>query len=67
MLTNIDSALALVCAQVAVYCQQVAYIHELDSPAGATNDACRVAGTLLQRIAASGLICTDYQSKNQTA
>ena len=64
MLTNIDSAFALVCAQGAVYCQQVAQIHELDSSAGAANDAYSVADTLLQRIAASGLSCTDFQSKN---
>ena len=62
-----DSSLALVCAQVAVYRQQVEQIHELGAPAGAANDAYRGVDTLLQRIAASGLSCTDFQSKKQAA
>ena len=67
MLANFDSSLALVCAQVAVYRQQVEQIHGLGAPAGAANDAYRGVDTLLQRIAASGLSCTDFQSKNQAA
>ena len=58
-----DSALALVCTQAAVHCQQVAQIHELGVPADAANEAYRVADTLLQRTAASGLSCTDFRSK----
>ena len=67
MLANFDSSLALVCAQVAVYRQQVEQIHGLGAPAGAANDAYRGVDTLLQRIAASGLSCTDFQSKKQAA
>ena len=55
------------CAQVAVYRQKVEQIHGLGAPAGAANDAYRGVGTLLQRIAASGLSCTDFQSKKLAA
>ena len=65
MLANFDSSLALVCAQVAVYRQQVEQIHGLGTPAGAANDAYRGVDTLLQRIAANGLSCTDFQSKTR--
>ena len=50
-----------------MHCQQVAQIHELGVPADAANEAYRVADMLLQRTAASGLSCTDFQSKNQAA
>ena len=60
-----DSALALVCTQAAVHCQQVAQIHELGVPADAANEAYRVADMLLQRTAASGLSCTDFRSKTR--